>query len=175
MDIVSTVLQNERDYTREIVESIIDSEQGYLFTNDQDYLQKRTDIVPQSDTAAAPGQPGAPGQMNAQQRAPPPPPTTNKNPNSVYVKEIRARLDAYFSIVVRNVRDSIPKAIGYFLVKGCQEKLPFELNAQINSNEKLAACLGEAPALANERKSLAQSREVMKKSLKVHFVLLSNI
>lgn len=47
MDIVSTVLQNERDYTREIVESIIDSEQGYLFTNDQDYLQKRTDIVPQ--------------------------------------------------------------------------------------------------------------------------------
>ena len=38
MDIITTVLQAERETTRHIVESIIDSEQNYLFTNDMDYL-----------------------------------------------------------------------------------------------------------------------------------------
>jgi hypothetical protein len=39
------------------------------------------------------------------------------------------RIDAYFKIVVRNVRDSVPKAVGFFLVKQSQEKLQFELYA----------------------------------------------
>lgn len=38
MDIITTVLQDEREKTRSIVEAIIDSEQNYLFTNDYDYL-----------------------------------------------------------------------------------------------------------------------------------------
>lgn len=46
MDIITQVLQQEREKARYIVESIIDSEQNYLFTNDFDYLQNRTDIVP---------------------------------------------------------------------------------------------------------------------------------
>jgi hypothetical protein len=50
MDIITTVLQDEREKTRGIVESIIDAEQNYLFTNDYDYLQNRTDIVPQADS-----------------------------------------------------------------------------------------------------------------------------
>jgi hypothetical protein len=37
--------------------------------------------------------------------------------SNLFVREIRARIDAYFKIVVRNVRDSVPKVIGYFLVK----------------------------------------------------------
>jgi hypothetical protein len=46
MDVIITVLQGEREKCRAIVESIIDSEQNYLFTNDSDYLANRTDIVP---------------------------------------------------------------------------------------------------------------------------------
>jgi len=57
--------------------------------------------------------------------------------SNLFVKEIRARIDAYFKIVLRNVRDSIPKVIGYFLVKASQEKLQFELYAQINKNDTL--------------------------------------
>lgn len=62
MDIIITVLQDEREKTRVLVESIIDAEQNYLFTNDNDYLTNRTDIVPQAEPQ--PGQPGAgqPGQ-----------------------------------------------------------------------------------------------------------------
>jgi hypothetical protein len=47
MDIITTVLQAERDKCRELVEAVLDSEQNYLFTNDADYLMNRTDIVPQ--------------------------------------------------------------------------------------------------------------------------------
>jgi hypothetical protein len=50
-------------------------------------------------------------------------PVTAANAQNVFVKEIRARIDTYFRIVLRNVRDTIPKQIGYFLVKMSQEKL----------------------------------------------------
>jgi hypothetical protein len=39
-------LSAERDHAREIVEAIIDSEQNYLFTNDLDYKENRSSIVP---------------------------------------------------------------------------------------------------------------------------------
>jgi dynamin 1-like protein len=39
------------------------------------------------------------------------------------VAELRTRIDAYFAIVLRNVKDSIPKAIGYFLVRKSQDVL----------------------------------------------------
>jgi hypothetical protein len=46
MDIITQVLQDEREKTRALVESMVDSEQNYLFTNDIEYLTNRTDIVP---------------------------------------------------------------------------------------------------------------------------------
>ena len=49
MDVITQVLQSEREKARYIVESVIDSEQNYLFTNDMDYLTNRTDIVPQQN------------------------------------------------------------------------------------------------------------------------------
>jgi len=41
MDIIVKTLNKEREYAREVVEAIIDSEQNYLFTNDQDYKDNR--------------------------------------------------------------------------------------------------------------------------------------
>ena len=87
--------------------------------------------------------------------------------NNLFVQEIRARIDAYFKIVVRNVRDSIPKAIGYFLVKASQERLQFELYAQINKNDNLTKQMGEPERVAEERKSLNQTLETLKKAVKV--------
>lgn len=45
MDIIVKCLSKERDRAREVVEAIIDSEQHYLFTNDMNYKENRTDIV----------------------------------------------------------------------------------------------------------------------------------
>lgn len=33
------------------------------------------------------------------------------------VYELRSRVDDYFNVVMRGIKDSIPKMIGYFLVK----------------------------------------------------------
>ena len=49
MDIILKCLNKERDHAREVVESIIDSEQNYLFTNDRDYKDNRSDIVTPQD------------------------------------------------------------------------------------------------------------------------------
>ena len=46
MEIIVKVLSSERDKARDVCEAIIDSEQNYLFTNDQNYKDNRTDIVP---------------------------------------------------------------------------------------------------------------------------------
>jgi len=56
MDVIIQVLQAEREKCRAIVESIIDGEQNYLFTNDADYLANRTDIVPTPEQKEGPGQ-----------------------------------------------------------------------------------------------------------------------
>lgn len=129
MDIIVKVLSKERDHAREVVEAIIDSEQNYLFTNDQDYKDNRTAIVPQEavnpQMQGGPpnGQPGAGGGPNHQ--------VNHNQPvqrgGNVFVMEMRKRIDAYFEIVLRTVKDSIPKAIGYFLVKKSQEVVQFEL------------------------------------------------
>lgn len=46
MEKILEVMQEEREKARYLVESIIDSEQTYMFTNDPEYLINRTDIVP---------------------------------------------------------------------------------------------------------------------------------
>ena len=55
----------------------------------------------------------------------------NRAQNS-FVRDLRTRIDSYFQIVLRSVRDSVPKSIGYFLVRQSQEKLQFELYNQVN-------------------------------------------
>ena len=169
MDIITTVLQDEREKTRVIVESIIDSEQNYLFTNDYDYLQNRTDIVPQPESIPpANNNPQSNGGVSSQITNAFKGNNSNANKASnLFVREIRARIDAYFKLVVRNVRDSIPKSIGYFLVKSSQERLQFELYAQINKNEVLTKQLGEPERVTEERKSLNGTLDTLKKAIKV--------
>lgn len=45
MEIIVRVLTKERERTREVVEAILDSEQEYLFTNDREYKDNRSEIV----------------------------------------------------------------------------------------------------------------------------------
>jgi hypothetical protein len=47
----------------------------------------------------------------------------NKGGTNHFVNELRKRLDGYFDIVLRSVRDSVPKAIGFFLVRKSQDNL----------------------------------------------------
>jgi hypothetical protein len=91
----------------------------------------------------------------------------NQRGSNVFVSEMRKRIDAYFEIVLRNVKDSIPKAIGYFLVKKSQEVLQFELYNQVNNNQQLAAALGEPTRITERRNALTDVLNTLKNSLKV--------
>ena len=126
MEIIVKCISEERDKAREVVEAIIDSEQNYLFTNDLDYKENKTSII--ADMKNQPGGPqqqnmGAEGQQEQMQIQNAP---GMKGSNS-FVRDLRSRIDSYFHIVLRSVKDSIPKAIGYFLVRMSQDKLQFEL------------------------------------------------
>ena len=144
IEIVSKCLQEERDSTEEILENIIDSEEGYLFTNDYEYLLNRTDIVP----------------GNKEDKK-------NLSSTTVFVNELRQRIDSYFNLVVRNVRDRIPKTIGYFLVKKVQDKIQFHLYSEMNKNTKMTDVLGEHPNITEERNRLTKTLEVLKQSSNV--------
>ncbi len=62
------------------------------------------------------------------------------------MNELRARLDCYFRIVVRNIRDEIPKLIGNFLVRAVQEKMQIELFKRLSAmREAVQKGLGEVP------------------------------
>jgi hypothetical protein len=119
MEIIIRTISRERDKAREVVEAIIDSEQNYLFTNDNDYKDNKSTIVtppPDDFSQQQPGMggPGGPQGQPQMNRGPSQRPNDGGN---VFVRELRTRIDSYFQIVLRSVKDSIPKAIGYFLVR----------------------------------------------------------
>lgn len=145
-NITSYVLAKERDNTREIVESIITSEEGYIFTNDLEYLTQRTDIIPKAD-------PKAPARV--------------VNPEILFVQEIRNRIDSYFRLVVRSVRDTVPKIIGYFLVRTIMDKLQLELYDQINRSEVIINQLSEPANIAAEREQIKKQLETLRKAEKL--------
>ena len=145
-NIASYVLAQERDNTREIVESIITSEEGYIFTNDYEYLTQRTDIIPKTD-------PKVPSKM--------------LSPENLFVQEIRTRIDSYFKLVIRNIRDTVPKVVGYFLVRTIMDKMQLELYDQINRSEAITNQLSEPAHITSERESLRKQLETLKKAEKI--------
>lgn len=53
--------------------------------------------------------------------------TSEDNPEKLFIKEIKERLDGYFRIVVTILNDSVPKIVGFFLVRQSQETLQMVL------------------------------------------------
>ena len=49
--------------------------------------------------------------------------TSQGKKESPLIMELRKRIDDYFAVVLRGMRDTIPKQIGNFLVKGVQDKM----------------------------------------------------
>ena len=114
MDIIVKCLSKERDRAREVVEAIIDSEQHYLFTNDKG-MQGNVNEQDSNDPRQGPGG-GQGGNMGGGMGGGQMDQGYGRGGNA-FVNEMRKRIDSYFSVVLRSVKDSVPKAIGFFLVK----------------------------------------------------------
>ena len=65
------------------------------------------------------------------------------------------------------MRETIPKLIGYFLVRMTQDKLQAELYQRINDHESILDSLGEPKHIAERRKTLLEIIKTLKESLKV--------
>lgn len=110
MEIIVSVLTECRTYTLEMVGSIIEAEQNYIFTNDMDFKENKTD-GPNEE----PLHPSHPDYQAQQQRLNKPQPQMSRQ--NTFIKEIRSRIDMYFNLVLRSVRDTVPKQVGFFLVQ----------------------------------------------------------
>jgi len=67
--------------------------------------------------------------------------------------------------VIRNLKDSIPKIIGRYLVNKSQDNINTDLNELLQKGE-LSKWWAEPFERAQERESLTKNIEILKKSLK---------
>jgi hypothetical protein len=86
----------------------------------------------------------------------------------VFLNELKARLDCYFRIVVRNVRDTVPRLIGHFLVRAVQNKMQIELFKRLGQMfDAVDRSMGEPFAIVQERKALKTQLETLQKADRV--------
>jgi vacuolar protein sorting-associated protein 1 len=156
IDIVNTIIQEERDHCREIVAAVVEAEENYIFTNDVEFKENKS--AEEREAERRQNQPQDPNARNA-------PPQMPKQ--AAFLKNIRDRIDNYFRIVLRNCRDTVPKQVGYFLVQKSQDKLNKDLWMRINSNQRISNMLGEPPSVTERRKNLKNTIDTMRQSLKV--------
>lgn len=143
-EFVQKFLNEERDKAKYIVDSIVEMEISYLFTNDYEYLTNFTTFIPKSQEKA--------GQLDSK---------------NIFIREIRNRIEAYFKLVVRNLRDSIPKSIGFFLVKSIQDNMQLQLYNQLYKSTEMVSVLNEPESITRQREDLLKSIKVMKDAQKV--------
>lgn len=108
-DTFSKVLTQFRGSTRKILDNILRCEENYLFTNNSQLFE------------------GNPIEMRKA-----------LSTKDVLSEELRRRIDRYFFISVQNLKDSVPKIIGHFLLKKFSENLEVEI---LNSLNKKNYCL----------------------------------
>ena len=171
-DLVSNYLTEERDKTKYLIDSIVDMEINYLFTNDYDYLNNFTTFIPKQARPASNSnqQGGDPNKQNM---------NNNNNMNNeikpqqsfdakkIFINEIRNRIEAYFKLIVRNLRDSIPKVMGNFLVKEIQENMQLKLYNKLYNAREMTDLLSEPESVAERRKELNDMIKVMKNAQKI--------
>ena len=173
-DLVTNYLVEERDKTKYLIDSVVDMEINYLFTNDYEYLNNFTTFIPKHQRPPmnqnqnnnvgnqGAGNNNQVNQMNNEIR--PQPPIDAKN---IFIKEIRSRIEAYFKLIVRNLRDSIPKIMGNYLVKEIEDNMQLKLYNKLYNAREVTDLLSEPESVAERRKELTDLIKVMKNAQKI--------
>lgn len=61
----------------------------------------------------------------------------------MFIKEVRARINYYLELTLRNLRDIVPKIIGQLLVNKTLTSMNMEIIDGINKNKELLDTLNE--------------------------------
>ena len=85
----------------------------------------------------------------------------------LFIKEIRNRIEAYFKLIVRNLRDMIPKIMGNYLIKEIEENMQLKLYNKLYNAKEMTDLLNEPESVAERRKELNDMIKVMKNAQKI--------
>mmetsp|Transcript_13400 Transcript_13400/g.25219 ORF Transcript_13400/g.25219 Transcript_13400/m.25219 type:complete len:508 (+) Transcript_13400:508-2031(+) len=140
-EVSSRVIYNSLSRTRELVEELLAAEESYFFTNDTQFSAQRIDMTT--------------------------PQGRSKEQHLLFIDEVRSRIDNYYRLVVRNLRDSVPKLIGFFLVRSTSDRMQLELYEYINKSSTITDCMNEPAAIAGEREMLQKMSITLKKAEKL--------
>ena len=181
-DLVTNYLIEERDKTKYIVDSVVEMEINYLFTNDREYLDNFTSFIPKHRKQQFQQQqqgnnmnnsnstnnlnkdgPGQKSQENINE----PKPLQQGEAKKLFIKEIRNRIEAYFKLIVRNLRDMIPKIMGNYLIKEIEENMQLKLYNKLYNAKEMTDLLNEPESVAERRKELNDMIKVMKNAQKI--------
>ena len=150
-EIITRYLNEEKEKCKYLVDSIVDSEVNYLFTNDYDYISSYNTVqIAEED----PKMPGKPIGIFADAK-------------SMFISEIRNRIESYFKLIVRNLRDSVPKTIGFNLVRSIQDNMQIKLYDELYKSNDLIRSLDEPEGIVRQREELTRQIKVMKNAQKV--------
>ena len=95
------------------------------------------------------------------------PPLNGVDNKNIFIKEIRNRIEAYFKLIVRNLRDSVPKIMGNYLIKEIEENMQLKLYNKLYNAKEMTDLLNEPESVAERRKELNDMIKVMKNAQKI--------
>lgn len=176
-----------KNRAEEIILANIDSEINYIFTNDEYYLDNRTKLIPSVDRPAKGGKKGGRDDgtplvdaQNTKEKEKDKGESISagtdtkdnrdklkKEAEKMFVRELRLRVDEYYRIVVRTLREIVPKNIGFFLVRESQEKMQYSLYNELLKNEALIESLSEPPEVTAQRETAKKTLEVLNKARRI--------
>ena len=168
-DLVTNYLSEEREKTKYIIDSVVEMEINYLFTNDKEYLDNFTAFIPkhqksqQMQNNAQNNQGPNKNNQDINEIKPQPPVDAKK----LFIKEIRNRIEAYFKLIVRNLRDMIPKIMGNYLIKEIEENMQLKLYNKLYNAKEMTDLLNEPESVAERRKELNDMIKVMRNAQKI--------
>lgn len=190
-ELINNYLQNEKDKTKYIIDNIVDMNINYLFTNDPEYLGNYTAFVPgkkkqqqqqnnfnnnnnnfnnnnnnQNNNNFNNNNPNDPNNQNNYNQRPQGGMGLFEKGTS-FIQEIRDRIEAYFKLIVRQLRDAIPKIIGNNLVKEIEDNMQIKLYNDLNESKDMTEALNEPESIAIRRKELVEMIKVMKNAQKI--------
>jgi len=77
---------------------------------------------------------------------------------------VRTLLVSYFDVVRKNILDSVPKAIMFFLVSRTEERLHNHLVQRLYTVDKLETLLEESPEIRDKRATARHNLETLEKA-----------
>jgi hypothetical protein len=144
-DIIMEDLAAKKETTKMTLEAFLECNECYLFTNDADFMRR-----------AIEEDKGIEGGSQSKKKE------AYVDGNTALINTMRIRIDNYFYVCSRNLRDTAPKIIGNFLIKALMNDIHFVLFNSVANREGVIDSFSEPKSKISERESLEKMVSVLR-------------